>query len=153
MIDNSEVMESTEVVDPVILTDKINTIVTVITDSILQLREVAEQLTKSRYIERKTTDIETINIIVRRYFGIEEETFLSVSRKREIVQARQISMHFCSLYTKASLALIGSKVGGKDHTTVLHSCKNVSNLIDTDKKIRKFVSEINDIIKNVIVQP
>jgi hypothetical protein len=56
------------------------------------------------------------------------------TRKREIVFARQAIMYFMKKYTKDSLATIGGHFG-KDHATVLHACKTISNLMDSDKRI------------------
>jgi chromosomal replication initiator protein len=69
------------------------------------------------------------------------------TRKREIVQARQVSMYFSKNLTKASLASIGSFIGGKDHATVLHACKTVNNLIDTDRHFRNQIIEIEKKLK------
>jgi len=69
------------------------------------------------------------------------------TRKREIVQARQLAMYFSKNMTKSSLASIGSQIGNKDHATVLHACKTVNNLIDTDKSFRLFVDEIERKLK------
>jgi hypothetical protein len=55
-----------------------------------------------------------------------------LSRKREYVNARQISMKLSKQYSRCSLAKIGSEHGGRDHATVLHACKTVDNLIDTN---------------------
>ena len=76
------------------------------------------------------------------YYNIETEAIQSKSRKREIVQARQITMYFAKQLTKNSLSSIGAQIGGKDHATVLHACKTVKNLIETDKKFNKQVEEI-----------
>ena len=51
-------------------------------------------------------------------------------------------MYLVRNLTKASLASIGSQMGGKDHATVLHACSTVSDLIDTDKTIRRYVSDL-----------
>ena len=66
----------------------------------------------------------------------------SKTRKREIVQARQLAMFFCKQLTKNSLANIGIHCGNKDHATVLHACKTVNNLIDTDKQFKAYVNDI-----------
>ena len=76
------------------------------------------------------------------YFGITREMFLSKTRKREIVQARQIAMYLSRNLTKTSLSSIGTQLGGKDHATVLHACNTVSDLIDTDRSFRGFVRDI-----------
>jgi hypothetical protein len=82
------------------------------------------------------------------YFNVPIEMFNSVTRKREIVQARQITMYFCKKKTKASFATIGLHVGDKDHATVMHACKTVDNLIETDKKFASQIDEIKLKIKS-----
>ncbi len=81
------------------------------------------------------------------YFNISVEQMHSASRKREIVQARQLAMYFAKTLTKNSLAGIGVEIGGKDHATVLHAVRTVKNLIDTDKHFRVYVEEIEKKIK------
>ncbi|HNZ44219.1 MAG TPA: helix-turn-helix domain-containing protein, partial [Bacteroidales bacterium] len=71
----------------------------------------------------------------------------SKTRKREIVQARQLSMFFAKKLTKASLASIGMHCGKKDHATVLHACRTVNNLIETDKQFKLYVDELEKKIK------
>ncbi|PKO01531.1 MAG: hypothetical protein CVU43_12600 [Chloroflexi bacterium HGW-Chloroflexi-5] len=63
-------------------------------------------------------------------------------RDRHIVEARQIAMYISKQCTKASLAKIGLTCGGKDHATVLHACKTVSNLLETDVEYRKKYREV-----------
>lgn len=54
------------------------------------------------------------------------------ARRGELVKARQISMKLSKEYTDKSLAFIGAAHGGRDHATVLHACKTISNLLDTN---------------------
>jgi chromosomal replication initiator protein len=75
-------------------------------------------------------------------------TLQSKTRKRHIVQARQLAMFFAKKMTKASLASIGSKIGHRDHATVLHACKTVDNLAFTDKQFRKYVDDLNKKLSN-----
>jgi chromosomal replication initiator protein len=96
---------------------------------------------------RKEISIEYIQKIVSNYFNIPMETMHSKTRKREIVQARQIAMYFSKSMTKSSLTTIGFQIGGKDHATVLHACKTINNLIDTDKKFRTQIEEIEKKLK------
>lgn len=86
--------------------------------------------------------MDTIKDEVCRYFGLAPEVFLSSSRKREISQARQIAMYIGRQYTEHSLSEIGASLGGKTHATVLHSCKTVRDLMDTDGTFRTYVREI-----------
>ena len=69
-------------------------------------------------------------------------TLQSKTRKRHIVQARQLAMFFAKKLTKASLANIGQQIGHRDHATVLHACKTVDNLAFTDKQFRKYVEDL-----------
>ena len=78
---------------------------------------------------------------------ISREDLLSKSRKRQIVQARQISMYLSrNLISNCSLATIGAETGGKDHATVLHACSTVSDLMSTDKTFKQYVSDIERIL-------
>lgn len=95
----------------------------------------------------REVSVEYIQKMVCDFFNIPVEKIQSKTRKREIVQARQLSMFFAKTYTKSSLAAIGSKCGNKDHATVLHACKTVKNLADTDKNFKKYVEEIDNMIK------
>ena len=91
--------------------------------------------------------IDYIPKIVSDYFKIPIDMINSKTRKREIVQARQIAMYFSKKFTKSSLATIGIHCGNKDHATVLHACRTVNNLIDTDKQFRVYVDDIEKKIK------
>jgi chromosomal replication initiator protein len=79
------------------------------------------------------------------------ELLQSKTRKREIVQARQIAMYFSKNYTKSSLATIGTQIGVKDHATVLHACRTVSNLLETDKQFRQDVEEIEKKLNSTLL--
>ena len=91
----------------------------------------------------KEVSIDYIQKIVCDYFQLPIELMKSKTRKREVVQARQIAMYFSKKLTKSSLASIGAHSGGKDHATVLHACRTVNNLIETDKKFKGYVDDLN----------
>ncbi len=90
----------------------------------------------------REVSIDYIQKVVCDYFNLPLELMKSKTRKREVVQARQIAMYFSKSLTKSSLATIGSHCGGKDHATVLHACRTVNNLIDTDKHFRVYITDI-----------
>ena len=71
---------------------------------------------------------------------------LSKSRKRQIVQARQISMYMSRNLINCSLSTIGAETGGKDHATVLHACTTVSDLMAFDKTFRQYVTDIEKML-------
>jgi len=107
-------------------------------------RKMIDKLVKNT---KREISIEYIQKIVCDYFNMPIDIINSKTRKREIVQARQIAMFFAKGLTKSSLATIGSQIGGKDHATVLHACKTVNNLIETDKRFKGFIEEIEKKLK------
>ncbi len=90
----------------------------------------------------REVSIDYIQKVVCDYFDLPIELLKSKTRKREIVQARQIAMYFAKKMTKSSLANIGLHCGGKDHATVLHACRTVNNLQETDKLFRKYLDDL-----------
>lgn len=106
--------------------------------------EMIDKLVKNT---KREISIDYIQKVVSEYFGLPYEILHAKSRKREIVQARQIAMYFSKRMTKSSLATIGSLIGGKDHATVLHACKTVNNLIDTDKRFKNQIQDIERKLK------
>ncbi len=90
----------------------------------------------------REVSIDYIQKVVCDYFDLPIELLKSKTRKREIVQARQIAMYFAKKMTKSSLASIGAHCGGKDHATVLHACRTVNNLQETDKHFRKYLDDL-----------
>jgi chromosomal replication initiator protein len=80
--------------------------------------------------------------MVCEFFDLPYDRLLQKTRKREIVQARQITMYLAKIFTKNSLKTIGEHFGGRDHTTVIHSCQTVKDLMDTDNMFRESVMEL-----------
>jgi chromosomal replication initiator protein len=91
---------------------------------------------------KREISIDFIQKVVADYFGLTIVEIQSKTRKREIVQARQLAMFFSKKFTKSSLTTIGHELGKKDHATVLHACRTVNNLLDTDKQFRYSVEEL-----------
>jgi chromosomal replication initiator protein len=90
----------------------------------------------------KEITIDAIQKMVCEFFAVPYERLLQKTRKREIVQARQITMYLAKAFTKNSLKTIGEHFGGRDHTTVIHSCQTVKDLMDTDTVFRENVMEL-----------
>ena len=123
-------------------------IISLIAHSSFNKKEITLDLAKKivdNYVKntKREVSIDYIQKIVSEYFQMDVETLQSKTRKRHIVQARQLAMFFAKKFTKASLASIGSQIGKRDHATVLHACKTVDNLASTDKQFNKFVEDIN----------
>ncbi|MGK0253599.1 MAG: chromosomal replication initiator protein [Mariniflexile sp.] len=102
-------------------------------------RLIVEKFVKNT---KREVSIDYIQKVVSDYFQMDIDTLQSKTRKRHIVQARQLAMFFAKKFTKASLASIGSQIGKRDHATVLHACKTVDNLSTTDKQFRKYVEDL-----------
>lgn len=98
-------------------------------------------------IAPKVMTVEHIRDTVCDYFNLSVDAISTRSRKMEVVQARQVAMYFSKMLTKSSLATIGMHIGRRDHATVLHACKKVEDLMDTDKHFRKEVEEIKERLK------
>jgi chromosomal replication initiator protein len=98
-------------------------------------------------ITRKENTVERIRDVVCEYFSLTVDAISTKSRKREVVQARQIAMYLSKQMTKSSLSSIGNTIGQRDHTTVLHACKIVNDLMDCDKNFRSSVHEIVEKLK------
>lgn len=102
-------------------------------------KDIVEKFVKNT---KREVSIDYIQKVVSDYFQMDVDTLQSKTRKRHIVQARQLAMFFAKKFTKASLASIGSQIGKRDHATVLHACKTVDNLSSTDKQFKKYVEDL-----------
>ena len=98
-------------------------------------------------LEKKQVSVESIQNVVCKYYNLELAAIQTNSRKREIVQARQVTMYLAKKYTDSSFSHIGKIVGKRDHATVLHACKTVKDQIETNKSFRSSVEEIEALLK------
>ena len=128
------------------------TLISLIANATLGHKEITVSLAEGlvgKIVGEEQTDI-SIDLIVDtvcEYFNITRDILLSKSRKRQIVQARQIAMYECrNLIPNCSLSTIGSELGGKDHATVLHACTTVQDLMSTDKTFRQYVTDIENMV-------
>lgn len=105
--------------------------------------DLAKKIIKNfvKTISREVS-IDFIQKTVCDYYNLPIDQLKEQTRKRMIVQARQLSMFLAKNYTKNSLKVIGKHFGGRDHSTVIHSCQAVQNLIDTDDEFKEQVDEI-----------
>lgn len=97
-------------------------------------------------LTQKEITIDHIIDVVCGHQNIDRARLNSTERTRDIAQARQIAMYLAKQHTKAPLTAIGSAIGGRNHATVLHSCKAISNLIETDKTFRNQIEEIERLV-------
>jgi len=122
-------------------------LISLLAQSSLNKKAITLELAKSmidKFVKNtaREVSIDFIQKVVSDYFELPIELLKSKTRKREVVQARQIAMYFSKSLTKASLANIGLHCGGKDHATVLHACRTVNNLMETDKRFKIYIEEL-----------
>jgi chromosomal replication initiator protein len=102
-------------------------------------RDVLKDLVKE---SRPHLTVEEIQHVVCDFLKIPEDLVRARTRKREIVQARQVAMFFCKRLTKHSLKTIGLHFGGRDHSTVIHAVQSVSDQYDTDPTFREMITTL-----------
>jgi chromosomal replication initiator protein len=127
-------------------------LISILAQSTLNKKSITLELAKQmidKFVKNSAREIsiDYIQKVVCDYFSLPLEAINSKTRKREIVQARQLAMFFSKKHTKSSLATIGLHCGNKDHATVLHACRTVNNLVETDKRFRIYVEEIDKKLK------
>jgi chromosomal replication initiator protein len=127
-------------------------LISILAQSSLNKKPITIELAKKmidKFVKSTTREIsiDYIQKVVCDYFELPLDVINSKTRKREIVQARQLAMFFAKKHTKSSLATIGLHCGNKDHATVLHACRTVNNLIETDRQFRVFVEDLDKKIK------
>ncbi|HYQ70960.1 MAG TPA: chromosomal replication initiator protein DnaA [Gammaproteobacteria bacterium] len=88
-------------------------------------------------LQDKLVTISNIQKVVVEYYKIRVADLLSSRRSRSITRPRQIAMALAKELTTHSLPEIGDAFGGRDHTTVLHACRKVAELRDTDNRINE----------------
>ena len=133
-----------------------------VTDNVRDIEGVLHSLMAHSYIHNKEIDmaltqqivgqavrvykkqftVEQILELVCAYFNLDKALIQTTSRKREIVEARQITMYFAKKFTSFSLSYIGKIVGGKDHATVLYAIQTVKDQIEINKAYRLTVESI-----------
>lgn len=129
------------------------TLVSLMANATLTKRKITLQLTQNLIdkivtVNQKEVTIDRIKKTVSSYFGIDNEVMISNTRKREVVQARQIAMYLCRNMTSASLSAIGSELGGKNYATVLYACSTVCDLMATDRSFRQYITDIEKKLKS-----
>lgn len=99
------------------------------------------------YEESDTISIDKIKKIVAEKLNIKIELMESKTRKHEVAFARQMAIYLAKQFTDLPLKQIGASFGGRDHSTVLHSCQAIENYLSTDKSVKKIYDELINQIK------
>ena len=147
--------------------DVINYIAENVSDSIRELEGIVNSLLAQSILFKREIDMDLAQRIVRKairyenkpitidsiiskvcaHYNLDESAIHTKTRKREIVQVRQIAMYLAKKHTDHSSSKIGQLIGNRDHATVLHACKMVKDLIDVYKAFKAEMDEIEIMIK------
>lgn len=98
--------------------------------------------------EKKKITVKKIQDVVSDFYNVKMDLIQSASRKREIVQARQVTMYFIKNHTELSLSQIGSYVGNRNHATVLHGYNTIKNLAEVDRNFRTDIESIERLLQS-----
>lgn len=126
--------------------------VSLLAQSTLIRRDVDMELAKEVIRNFVTTinkeiTVEFIQQLVAEHFSVPVDKLHHETRKRNIVIARQLSMYLAKKLTNKSLKSIGEQFGGRDHSTVIYSCKAVQDMMDTDIVFKDTVEEVEKKLK------
>ena len=102
-------------------------------------QEVLRELTAE---QQRVPTISSIQKAVAEFYGVRVDDMRSRGRNKSIVLPRQVAMYLCRQIVKASLPDIGEGFGGKDHSTVIHSCEKVKRMIAGEDAFRRQVDEL-----------
>ncbi len=94
-----------------------------------------EALSDLLALQEKLVTVENIQKTVAEYYKIRIADLLSKRRSRSIARPRQVAMALAKELTNHSLPEVGDHFGGRDHTTVLHACRRIKELRETDRRI------------------
>ena len=127
-------------------------LVSLVARSSLNQRQIDIGLTKEvvkNFVTQinKEITVEFIQQLVAEHFSVDVEKLQSKTRKRSIVIARQLSMYLAKNLTDKSLKSIGETFGGRDHSTVIYSCRTVQDLMETDIIFKDTVQELEKKIR------
>ncbi len=127
-------------------------LVSLIAQSSLNRREIDMELAKEvirNFVSQlnKEITVEFIQSLVAEHFDVPVDKLQGKTRKRQVVIARQLSMYLAKNLTDKSLKAIGETFGGRDHSTVIYSCKTVQDLMETDIIFKDTVAELEKKIK------
>ena len=114
----------------------------IVYNSNIDMRLAERVIKRAVKVDNHPLTIDDILDTVCQHFKVTPQNVFSKSRKRDYVQARQISMYLAQKFTKMPTSRIGQLIGGRDHSTVIHSCTAIEQRLKVDKG---FVAELNSI--------
>ncbi|MEM9336751.1 MAG: chromosomal replication initiator protein DnaA [Patescibacteria group bacterium] len=112
----------------------------------LSIDEV-KSIIKNSTRPRKTLAVSDVVEKVARYFDIDQSSIYEKTRRKEVVKPRQIIMYILREDFQVSYPSIGKKLGGRDHTTVIHSCEKIKNDLKGDSGLEEEIAQVRMLLK------
>ena len=119
----------------------------IVYNSAVDMRLAERVIKRAVKVDNHPLTVDDIVDKVCTHYGVAQQHVFSKSRKRDYVQARQVSMYLAQKYTKMPTSRIGQLIGGRDHSTVLHSCSTVEQRLKVDKAFSAELSSIENSFK------
>jgi chromosomal replication initiator protein len=113
---------------------------------VLSIEEV-RTIIKNSSRPRKTLAITDVVEKVARYYDIDHASIYEKTRRKEVVKPRQIIMYILREDFQISYPAIGKKLGGRDHTTVIHSCEKIKNELKGDTELEEEITQVRLLLK------
>ena len=114
----------------------------IVYNSNIDMRLAERIIKRAVKVDNKPLTVDDILEKVCDHFNVPQQQVFSRSRKRDYVLVRQVSMYLAQKYTKMPAGRIGQLIGGRDHSTVIHSCSTIEQRLKVDKA---FLSELSSI--------
>jgi chromosomal replication initiator protein len=106
--------------------------------------DLASQALDNMIVKQEKLTVDAILHAVTRHYNIDEADLVGRSRRKDVVQARQMMMYLARQETSASLPKIGQALGGRDHTTVMHGIDKIASKIEADDALRRDAKAIRE---------
>ena len=119
----------------------------IVYNSNVDMRLAERVIKRAVKVDNKPLTIDDILETVCGHYGISQQNVFSKSRKRNYVLVRQVSMYLAQKYTKMPASRIGQLIGGRDHSTVIHSCSTVEQRLKVDKSFSAEITSIENSFK------
>ena len=119
----------------------------IVYNSNIDMRLAERVMKRAVKVDDHPLTIDDILEIVCQHYNVTPQNVFSKSRKRDYVLARQISMYLAQKFTKMPTARIGQLIGGRDHSTVIHSCSAIEQRLKVDKAFSEELSSIETSFK------
>lgn len=112
------------------------------TPTLIDVKNVLKTISKPQ----KSISVKNIVSKISEFYGIEEESIYEKTRRREVVRPRQVIMYILREDFNVSYPSIGNKLGGRDHTTVIHSCEKIKRELENDTDLGEEIDQVRSLL-------